>query len=90
MVYDALGSEIIIGERYGYSNRANGNVTVVVGKAIKYSEDTCNVTLEIERKLSGIYNSDLTDVRSQGRNTSSVLSNTIFPLGNDPVRWPQL
>jgi hypothetical protein len=87
MVFDALGKEIVLGERYGYSNRANGNVTVVIGRAIKINEETSNVTLSIERKLKGIYNSDLRDDQNPGNGKSSVLSNTIFPLKNEPVCW---
>lgn len=87
MVFDALGNEIVLGERYGYSNRANGNVTVVIGRAIKINEETSNVTLSVERKLKGIYNSDLRDDQNSGNGKSSVLSNTIFPLRNEPVCW---
>ena len=37
---DVLGFEIILGNVYEYSNRqnGNGNVTVVIGKAVKFNE----------------------------------------------------
>lgn len=88
MAFDALGNEVLIGERYGYSSRSNGIVNVVIGVATKINEETSNISLQVERKLSGVYNNPLADDKHQKRNSVSVLSNTIFPLRNEVVQWP--
>lgn len=51
---DALGHEIVLGDRYGYTQNSNGYTTIVKGIAGKLNNETYNVTLidvEIKRLL---------------------------------------
>jgi len=88
---DAMGHEIEIGGVYGYSNRSDGFVTVIVGRVKDFTKD--RVTLDIEHRGSAVYNSPIerdraTDWRGNAKKTTvSVYSNLLFPLANDNVSW---
>lgn len=86
---DALDNEIQIGKIYGYSQRRDGFVYVVVGRAIKKKEDVYNknVTLEIlsrkyalgDRELGkDDKNRRLFDRRPAQKIT--VIPNSLFPV----------
>lgn len=88
---DAMGREVTLGATYGYSNRSDGFVTVVVGKAKSFTKD--RVTLDIihrgrslsdhpvERTKTTLWNGQL------AKTTISVYSNLLFPLADDSVLW---
>ena len=78
---DALGFDIIFGNVYGYSNRSNGIVTVVIGKAIKFNESkysSSSVTLEVLHRGRTAYDKDVEGIEST--KTISCTANTIFPI----------
>ncbi len=81
---DALGNKIKIDQIYGYSNRSNGIITVVIGKAIKLSDQT--VTLEVIKRGITAYNSN---IKEEGfvRPKISVSGNSIFPLQSSETFW---
>lgn len=87
---DALGNDIIIDNLYGYSNRNNGILTVIIGTAKKITEKG-NVTLNIIHRGSGLYGAnvkyDRGSIGYHSKPTVSVVSNTIFPLPSDKVNW---
>lgn len=88
---DALGNDIVIGNIYGYSNRSNGHVTVVIGTA-KNITAKGNITLDIVHRGSAVYQHDIaTDTeRYKGYHQQphvSVSSNSLFPLTSSDVKW---
>ena len=89
MVTDALGKEIEIGAVYGYSNRGNGIVRVVVGRALKVTEKG-NVTLEILHRGYAAYGAPIQRETGIWGNLakSSCLANSLFRLEDPPVvKW---
>lgn len=80
---DALGNKIEIGKLYGYSNRSNGVVTIVIGHAEKTNDSS--VTLRVVKRGKSIYNNDIKE--DKGRMTSSVSGNSLFPLQSDKTFW---
>ena len=88
---DAMGHEIELGGVYGYSNRSDGFVTVIVGRVKAFTND--RVTLDIDHRGSAVYNKPIerdryTDWRGNAkRKTVAVYSNLLFPLANDNVAW---
>ena len=88
---DALGFEIKKDTLYGYSQRQNGLVTVVIGSPVKFSEKS--VTLKVKHRGKAIYNEDiifdntLTYAGKPRRGTISVSGNTIFPITDSRVKW---
>jgi len=53
MVKDALGNEIIIGQKYGYTINQNGHIQVIVGTAKSFNK--LKATLENIEESTGIY-----------------------------------
>ncbi len=81
---DALGKEIVIGAVYGYSQRRNGIVHIVIGWAEKINKTT--VTLEIIKKAQAAYTDNPKQV-PYDKPTVSVNSNTIFRLMDYSDKW---
>lgn len=85
MANDATGNEIVMGGRYGYSNRSNGNVTIVIGYVVKINDD--RVTLDGTVKGKTVYGDEIERDNSPQRKLS-VMANTIFPIGEDVnIAW---
>lgn len=83
---DALGQEIVLRRTYGYSNRSNGIITVVIGEATKITEN--GVTLYIIYRGKAVYNNQIKEDTYRDRNWVNVISNTLFPI-SDPVDWKE-
>jgi len=81
MVTDALGFNIEIDSVYGYSKRANGVVTVIVGSVIAVNEEKRTVTLKVESKGCAIYGNPVKEEKGEFRN-SNITANSIFKLEN--------
>lgn len=83
---DAMGNPIVIGNAYGYSNRANGVVTVIVGEAVK----TCDrsITLRVVSRGKAAYSDDIKRSVDGERSTVSVVSNSLFPVFGYP-NWEE-
>jgi hypothetical protein len=78
---DALGFDIVLGNIYGYSNRQNGCVKVVIGKAIKFNVSDYNsstVTLEVIHRGEAVYDKEVKEIPAS--KSISCTSNTIFPI----------
>lgn len=89
---DALGNEIVIGEVYGYSNRSNGLLTVIIGKIKKINEKNGNVTIEVaKRGRAGRNYTIRNDFQTEGmfisKKSVSVLCNSLFPLKDVEIKW---
>ena len=81
---DALGDKIKKGQIYGYSNRSNGIVTVIIGECVSYTEKT--VTLKILKRGKSVYNDDIK--HESGRSAKiSCSGNSLFPLPDDREYW---
>ena len=83
---DALGNEMVIGANYGYSRRANGMVTVVVGKLIKINQGanasvTTSVTLNVLHRGGAVYDNNIT--REKTSNKISPTANSLFRMPDD-------
>lgn len=81
---DALGNEMILGEYYGYSNRANGIVTINIGKAIKFNKKA--VTLEIVKRATSIYGDKPTRSKTETKKMA-FSSNSLFWLDDISDKW---
>ena len=82
---DALGNTVVINGIYGYSKRANGSVSVIIGKLIKIGEK--NVSLEVLKSGSSIYAEPIQDNVDLPSRPSIVTANSIFPLPNSNTDW---
>lgn len=81
---DALGNTIKVGGLYGYSHRSNGVCTVIIGNVTKMNKES--VTLEIVHRGKAVYSHDIEEDKIV-KPTSSVASNTLFPLESSDVVW---
>lgn len=52
---DALGNDIVLGNKYGYSNSTSGRQTVVVGVATKVFAGKFKATLAVEDRKNFLY-----------------------------------
>lgn len=77
MVTDAMGNEIIIGNRYGYGRNVNGFTYINAGKAIKAGG--VKVTLELDYAKKCLYEDSFTDNLNQAGKVS-VRSFILFPI----------
>lgn len=74
---DALNKEIIIGEKYGYSQNSNGITTIRIGTAEKFKEG--RVTLILTESKRALYNaSPITEEMAATK--INVKSNMLFPV----------
>ena len=74
---DALNKEIIIGEKYGYSQNSNGITTIRIGTVEKFKDG--RVTLILTESKRALYNaSPITE--EMVVNKISVKSNILFPI----------
>ena len=78
---DALGNAVEIGQVYGYSNRANGIVSVIVGKVTHFT--TTKVGMIILKRGKSVYGQDVEFEESRIGSKVSTISNTLFKLGED-------
>lgn len=79
---DALGNEIIIGQKYGYSQQSNGSVTIVTGFAEKVNE--LKATLSGVNERRGMLGSIENKFHEQDRKRS-VNACHLFPVYDVPV-----
>ena len=76
MTRDALGNEIILGQRYGYTICKNGSITTVNGIADSFTES--KITLRDIVEAEGVYGK-LRDYKPQQRKRSTYGCN-LFPI----------
>ena len=74
---DALGVEIKIGQRYGYSRNENGFTYVRIGTIGKINEKT--VTMDVEITKRALYSADL-EIDSTSSKKISIKGNMLFPV----------
>jgi hypothetical protein len=74
---DALGNEIIIGQRYGYSQQSSGSVTIVTGIAEKVKD--LKVTLSDVQERKGLWGKIENPFSLESRKRS-VNACHLFPL----------
>lgn len=74
---DALGIEIQIGQRYGYSRNENGFTYVRIGTISKINQKT--VTMDVEITKRALYSADLV-IDSTSSKKISIKGNMIFPV----------
>ena len=78
---DALGNVIEVGKVYGYSNRANGIVSVIVGEVSHFTPT--KVGMIILKSGKSVYGQDVEFEESRIGSKVSTISNTLFQLGQD-------
>ena len=95
---DALGNPLEIGGIYGYSNRANGVVKVIVGKLIainstperkqSYNQmsqsSKLSVTLEVIHRGGAVYDCNIEKQTAKTKKISPT-PNSIFRLSDDVI-----
>ena len=74
---DALGIEIQIGQRYGYSRNENGFTYVRIGTISKLNEKT--VTMDVEVTKRALYSADL-EIDLLASKKISIKGNMLFPV----------
>jgi hypothetical protein len=74
---DALGIEIQIGQRYGYSRNENGFTYVRIGIISKINEKTVTMNVEITKKA--LYSDDL-EIDPTSSRKISIKGNMLFPV----------
>ena len=74
---DALGNEIVIGQRYGYSTAS----TVVIGRAIRLT--ALKVTIENEKTRHFLYGEETMRDWAGHAVTVSVFSWHLFPIKDE-------
>lgn len=74
---DAIGNDIIIGQKYGYSMSRNGSIEVVVGTAKKINK--LKITLDNIKTKRGFYGRIDEDFEVQ-KNSRSVYGCSLFPI----------
>lgn len=74
---DALGIEIEIGKRYGYSRNENGVTYVRIGTISKINEKT--VTMDVEVTKRALYSADL-EIDLTSSKKISIKGNMLFPV----------
>lgn len=75
---DALGNEIVLGEKYGYARQDNGFNIVVIGTAIKFGEKG-SLTLQVTERKRSVYLAELESVEI-GSPKVSVKPMQVFPI----------
>lgn len=78
---DALGNDVEIGEVYGYSNRANGVVSVIVGRVTHFTPT--KVGMVILKCGKACFGQNVKFDEQRNGSKVSTISNTIFKLGED-------
>jgi hypothetical protein len=74
---DALGIEIQIGQRYGYSRNENGFTYVRIGTISKINEKTVTMNVEITKKA--LYSDDL-EIDPISNKKISIKGSMLFPV----------
>ena len=80
---DALGNEIVIGNKYGYSNSKNGHTTVKLGTARKFTPKGL-LTLEVTKHTSAVYMNEagVPKYAQEVGKTISVKPLMLFPVND--------
>lgn len=79
---DALGNEIIIGNRYGYSVDNNGFTTVSIGIASNFNDR--GISLKLESVVKGLWSDEPVKKNIKG-NSVTVKCMKLFPV-TDPIK----
>lgn len=81
VAYDALGNEIVLGQRYGYSSNSGGSHRVTKGTAIKLSlvRGYTKVTLGDVSSVLFHYGNETT-LFGERAETIAVFSRICFPI----------
>lgn len=77
-VYDAIGNEIIIGQRYGYTNNRNGINDVTIGTASEVPKEHKVRLVNVQRKTfvyQSVESSEFVDVSDV-----TLFSFKLFPI----------
>ena len=75
---DALGNDIIIGQRYGYTTGGNGILHVVTGTAAKLTEQ--KVAIKVDKLTTYVYGKPADGERQSTASTRAVYGCNLFPV----------
>lgn len=78
MQRDALGNDIIIGKRYGYTTGNNGILRVVIGTVTKLTEQ--KTVLKVEKLTTHVYGSLSAAQAESTAETRAVYGCNLFPV----------
>lgn len=73
---DALGNDIVLGNRYGYSRNQNGFTYVRLGTIIKINAKSVLMKVEVSKRA--LYSNDLEPESCAEK--ISIKSNMLFPI----------
>ncbi len=73
---DALGQDIIIGNRYGYSQNKNGFTHIVIGKAKNFTKSGVSITVESAKRA--LYSNKPEPMKI--KSTVNVKALNLFPI----------
>lgn len=79
---DALGNDIVIGAKYGFSRDSSGVTEVTTGKAIGFTTKGL-LTIEVLTRKAGYGNSELKPDSWKKQEKCSVKPSKLFPLNGD-------
>lgn len=77
VLLDALGNEVIVGNRYGFTTSKNGVTRVVVGTAVNKTKT--RVTLTVETVVRHLYGGNAQN-EQYATETVSALACKMFPV----------
>lgn len=83
---DALGNEIIIGQDYGFTNDANGILTLSYGTAVKISEGG-KVTLKRFFMERVVYNNGINTPYLNTKNIGGIKPLKLFPIDRKTIKY---
>lgn len=75
---DALGNDVVIGNRYGYTTGNNGILRVVVGAAVKLTEQ--KVMIKVEKLTTYAYGGLCAHQGESVSATRAVYGCNLFPV----------
>lgn len=85
-VVDALGNEIKIGERYGYSTSKSGLSRTVVGTAKNVKQSSSRVVLVVEKVNTFLYGGKIDDSFNGNAETIAIRAHMVFPVASMAVQ----
>lgn len=73
---DALGNEIVIGKKYGWSHNKNGFSSVIIGEAISLSKN--GVMIKVISSKRALYDND--PKRNETKEKINIRGINLFPI----------
>jgi hypothetical protein len=82
-VADALGENVVIGKRYGYTSTEGGYARTTLGEAIKLHPKSGRVTLRVKDVKFFLYGDRIEPYTQSTAEQVVVRSYLLFPIGEE-------